>query len=69
MPASLKLTCSVPLRWKIWAMWVTFAPASRSASAFGTHEIAKSAAPVATCFCGGMSTPPSTISTLRPSSS
>src|SRR3954454_12973434 len=65
---SLKLTCSVPLRWNTWAMSVTFAPASRSASAFGTHEIAKSTAPLAKVFCGGMSTPPSTICTSSPAS-
>jgi hypothetical protein len=44
-------------------------PCSREASAFGTQAMAKSAAPVASWVWGTMSTPPSTISTSRPSSS
>ena len=62
MPLSLNDTCSVPERWKIWAMSVMLAPASRLASALGTHAIAKSASPLASCVCGTISTPPSRIS-------
>ena len=69
MPASLNDTCNVPERWNTWAMSTMFAPASRLASAFGTHASAKSTAPSASCCCGTMSTPPSMISTSRHQSS
>ena len=42
---SLNDTCSVPERWKIWAMSVMSAPCSRDASALGTQAMAKSALP------------------------
>ena len=70
MPLSLNDTCSVPERWKIWAMSMMFGARPRGvASALGTQAIAKSTAPSASTFCGTMSTPPSTISTSRHSSS
>ena len=50
-------TCSVPERWKIWAMLTMLAPASRVASALGTQAMAKSTSPLASCSCGTMSTP------------
>ena len=65
MPASLNDTCSVPERWKIWAMLTMSAPASRVASAFGTQAMAKSTSPSASGCCGTMSTPVSMISTSR----
>ena len=49
MPLSLNDTCSVPERWKIWAMSAMLAPASRLASALGTQAMAKSASPLASC--------------------
>ena len=42
---SLKDTCRVPERWKIWATSVILAPCSRDASALGTQAMAKSAPP------------------------
>ena len=69
MPLSAHETCSVPLRSKICAMFVMFAPASIDASAFGTHAIAKSTSPAASTSCGTMSTAPGMISTSRPRSS
>ncbi len=65
IPASLNETCRVPERWNTCAMSTMFAPASRLASAFGTHASAKSTAPSASCCWGTMSTPPSTIVTSR----
>ena len=43
MPASVNDTCSVPERWKIWAMLTMSAPCSRVCSALGTQAMAKSA--------------------------
>jgi hypothetical protein len=40
IPESAQDTWSVPERWKIWAMLVTFAPASIEPSTLGTHAIA-----------------------------
>ena len=65
MPASANETCNVPDRWNTCAMSTMFAPASRVASALGTQASAKSTAPSASCCCGTMSTPPSTIVTSR----
>ena len=65
IPLSAKLTCRVPERWKIWAMLTMSAPASRLASALGTHARAKSTSPLASCVCGTISTPPSTMVTSR----
>ena len=65
MPASLNETCSVPERWKIWAMFTMSAPCSRVARALGTQAMAKSTAPSATCCCGTTSTPVSISSTSR----
>ncbi len=69
MPASANDTCRVPERWKICATSVIIAPCSRLASAFGTHAIAKSAAPSASTVCGTMSAPPSVMVTSRPAAS
>ena len=65
IPLSAKLTCRVPERWKIWAMFTMSAPASRLASALGTHARAKSTSPFASWVCGTISTPPSTMVTSR----
>ena len=65
IPASANETCNVPERWNTCAMSTMFAPASRVASALGTQASAKSTAPSASCCCGTMSTPPSTIVTSR----
>ena len=65
IPWSANETCNVPERWNTCAMSTMFAPASRVASAFGTHAIAKSATPSASCCCGTMSTLPSAIVTSR----
>ena len=66
MSSALLDTCSVPERWKIWAMSVMPAPCSRDWSALGTQAMAKSALPWARTVWGVMSTPPSRISTSRP---
>ena len=65
MPESANDTWSVPERWNTCAMSMMSAPASRVASAFGTHATAKSTAPSASGCCGTMSTPPSISSTSR----
>ncbi len=69
IPESAQDTSSVPDRWNGWAMLMMSAPSSRDTSALGTQAKPNSTAPDASTCWGTMSTAPSRISTLRPSSS
>ena len=66
MPASLNDTCSVPERWKIWAMFddVGARPPRLAAPSAPTRWRSRPAPSASSC-CGTMSTPPSRISTIE----